>query len=114
MLGCLCCGGWVGDPAQGPIFKVLSCPAPVQWNRMRVPALESAPKVVFFRLVLVDFVAGLWFNGQLCPMRAVCARWGVTMAFCDTRRALRPGGAPALGPLFGQSDGLTCVSISHH
>ena len=105
MLGCLCCGGGVGDQAQGPGFTVLSCSAPVQWNRMRVPALESAPKVVFFRLVLVDFVAGLWFNGQLCPMRAVCARWGVTMAFCDTRRALRPGGPQHSAHFLGRVTG---------
>ena len=58
MLGCLCCGGGAGDQAQGPVFKVLSCCAPVQWNRMRVLDPESAPKVVIFRLNLVDFVAG--------------------------------------------------------
>ena len=58
MLGCLCCGGGVGDQAQGPGFTVLSCSAPVQWNRMRVLAPESAPKVAKFRLALVDFFRG--------------------------------------------------------
>ena len=55
MLGCLCCGGWVGDRAQAPIFKVLSCAVPVQGKRVRVLAPDSALFLVFFRSDLVDF-----------------------------------------------------------